>query len=49
MKQLTFNELQQVNGGSGPVYTSIFIGIAAFISFVSGFLSGFTNPHKCND
>jgi len=47
MKELTFNELSDIRGGIGGLWINVAIGVAAFISFMSGFLSGYTNPEKC--
>lgn len=49
MKELTFEELQDIRGGIGGWVAQVIIGIAAFISFLSGFLSGYTNPKACNE
>ncbi len=45
MKQLTDNELMEINGGSFIKGSLIGGGII----FIIGMLSGFVNPNKCNN
>lgn len=47
MKLLNEVELKQVNGGIGIGW--LIGGIVAGITFISGILSGYTNPTKCNN
>lgn len=46
MKELNKNELMKIDGGSSTVL--IVSVIAGFINFVTGILSGYSNPQKCN-
>lgn len=47
MKQLKNEELYSVEGGA--IKWGVFGGIAAAISFIIGFIDGYTNPKKCNN
>lgn len=44
--KLTNEQMNQVNGGVNWIILS---GISAAIVYVVGFLSGYTNPSKCNN
>lgn len=44
--ELTNEQMNQVNGGVNWIILS---GISAAIVYVVGFLSGYTNPSKCNN
>lgn len=46
MKKLDKNELMKINGGSSTVL--IVSLVAGVITFVTGILSGYSNPQKCN-
>lgn len=47
MKVLSNEEMLEYNGGI-KLYTG-YVGIAAgVISFILGFIDGYTNPKKCN-
>jgi len=47
MKTLTNQELISINGGAGGFAFPIIFGVSAVISFISGLLSGYTNPDAC--
>ena len=44
--ELTEKQMQKVDGG---VSLGVVSGIAAAVVFVVGFLSGYTNPSRCNN
>lgn len=46
MKELNNSELMKIDGGSSTVL--IVSVIAGVITFVTGILSGYSNPQKCN-
>lgn len=46
MKKLNELELKQINGGIGIGWLAA--GLFVGISFISGILSGYTNPTPCN-
>ena len=47
MKKLQNNDLYNVEGGA--VKWGVLSGIAAAISFIMGFIDGYTNPKRCNN
>lgn len=46
MKQLNEEKMKEVSAG-GLSLAGIFALVAAGISFIGGFLDGFTRPYKC--
>lgn len=44
--ELTKEQMNQVNGGVNWIILS---GISTAIVYIVGFLSGYTNPSKCNN
>ena len=46
MKELTDEELKQVNGGLSIIGC---LGIVAGVIFIVGILDGYTRPLKCNE
>lgn len=46
MKKLSKEEMQNIDGGANPILiVSVVTGI---VTFLTGILSGYTNPKKCN-
>ena len=46
MQELTKSEMQKINCGASAVLIGTVV--TAIIAFVSGILSGYSNPKKCN-
>ena len=45
MKELSINELNEVNGGGG---ISLGLAIFAGVTFIIGVIDGYVRPLKCN-
>lgn len=45
MKEMSLNELREVNGGA---HIGIAFAIAAGVTFLIGVIDGFVRPLKCN-
>ncbi len=45
MKELSFNELREIDGGNG---IAIGLGIVAGITFIIGIIDGYVRPLRCN-
>lgn len=46
MKKLNYEELNAINGGGLSVFGTCAL-VTAIVSFVSGFIDGYTRPHRC--
>ena len=48
MRNLSNNELTEINGGGIKLSIGTFLGISAFVSFVIGAVNGYLRPLTCS-